>query len=101
MHTCDLSQWMPRCLSRVFLVLLVLFPTLALTVSLASAGREATWGAFETRYRPYETPYASSVAAAGPRYVAVGGGDAGNDCTVSSNPCATVQHAVDVANPGE
>jgi len=33
------------------------------------------------------------------RYVATTGSDTSNDCTVSSSPCATVQHAVDEANP--
>jgi uncharacterized repeat protein (TIGR01451 family) len=37
----------------------------------------------------------------GPRYVAPGGVDSGNSCTNSLNPCVTVQHAVDVAEPGE
>lgn len=36
-----------------------------------------------------------------PRYVATGGLDGGNDCTTSTLPCATLQHAVDVANPGD
>ena len=31
------------------------------------------------------------------RYVAITGSDVGNDCTNSSLPCATAQHAVDVA----
>ena len=37
------------------------------------------------------------------RYVAPAptGNDSGNDCTNSSTPCATVQHAVDVADPGD
>jgi hypothetical protein len=37
------------------------------------------------------------------RYVAPPptGNDSGNDCTSSSTPCATVQHAVDVADPGD
>jgi parallel beta-helix repeat protein len=37
------------------------------------------------------------------RYVAPAptGNDSGNDCTSSSTPCATVQHAVDVADPGD
>lgn len=38
-------------------------------------------------------------ASASIRYVAVAGVDAGNDCTVSTMPCATVQHAVNVAVP--
>jgi hypothetical protein len=33
------------------------------------------------------------------RYVAPGGSDLNNDCTASATPCATVQHAVDVAGP--
>jgi len=36
-----------------------------------------------------------------PRYVAPGGSDTSNDCTDSLNPCATVQHAVDQALPGD
>src|SRR5262245_35915613 len=39
--------------------------------------------------------------AAGPRYVAPSGSDSGNDCANSASPCATVQHAVDVASPGD
>jgi uncharacterized repeat protein (TIGR01451 family) len=39
--------------------------------------------------------------AAGPRYVAPGGTDSSNDCTNSSAPCATIQHAVDEADPGD
>ncbi len=35
------------------------------------------------------------------RYVAPAGGDSGNDCTDSGTPCDTVQHAVDVAGPGD
>ncbi len=35
------------------------------------------------------------------RYVATAGTDAGNDCTSPGNPCATIQHAVDVAGPGD
>ena len=34
------------------------------------------------------------------RYVATTGGDSGNDCA-SSAPCATVQHAVDIADAGD
>ncbi|CAG1006663.1 hypothetical protein ANAEL_03444 [Anaerolineales bacterium] len=37
----------------------------------------------------------------GPRYVATTGHDADNDCLIETNPCATVQHAIDVANDGE
>jgi parallel beta-helix repeat protein len=35
------------------------------------------------------------------RYVAPGGSDDGNDCVNGGAPCATVQHAVDVANDGD
>lgn len=35
------------------------------------------------------------------RYVAPGGADSGNTCANSATPCATVQHAVDVANPAD
>jgi hypothetical protein len=34
------------------------------------------------------------------RYVAPNGADSSNLCTDSDAPCATLQHAVDVANPG-
>ncbi|HEV7519099.1 MAG TPA: hypothetical protein VGR07_22645 [Thermoanaerobaculia bacterium] len=36
-----------------------------------------------------------------PRFVAPGGVDAANSCTASGSPCATIQHAVDVAGPGD
>jgi hypothetical protein len=39
--------------------------------------------------------------AAGPLYVATTGSDQGNDCIDRANPCASVQHAVDVAKPGD
>ena len=32
--------------------------------------------------------------AATDRFVAVGGSDTGNDCTLQGNPCATIQHAI-------
>jgi hypothetical protein len=35
------------------------------------------------------------------RYVAPGGKDSGNLCTASASPCATIQHAVDVAASGD
>lgn len=35
------------------------------------------------------------------RYVAPNGADSSNPCTDSDAPCATLQHAVDVANPGD
>jgi uncharacterized repeat protein (TIGR01451 family) len=41
------------------------------------------------------------VYAAGPRYVAPGGSDSGNNCASIATPCATIQHAVDVADPGD
>jgi len=37
----------------------------------------------------------------GPRFVAASGADTGNDCLVSAAPCATIQHAVDVAAAGD
>jgi len=44
-----------------------------------------------------------ALANGGTRYVAPppDGTDSSNDCTNSANPCATVQHAVDVASTGE
>jgi hypothetical protein len=41
------------------------------------------------------------VRAAGSLYVATAGSDDNNNCTVSASPCTTVQHAVDVAVPGD
>ena len=35
------------------------------------------------------------------RYVATTGSDVSNDCAVSGLPCATAQHAVDVATDGD
>jgi len=35
------------------------------------------------------------------RYVSPDGNDTGNDCLLSSSPCATIQHAVDQADPGD
>jgi uncharacterized repeat protein (TIGR01451 family) len=46
-------------------------------------------------------PVVTVVGAGGTRYVAPGGTDWANACTASSAPCATIQRAVDVANPGE
>ncbi len=37
----------------------------------------------------------------GSRFVATTGSDSGNDCVSNNAPCATVQHAVDVAAPGD
>lgn len=39
--------------------------------------------------------------APGTRFVALGGSDAGNNCLVSEQPCATIQHAVNAAQPGD
>ncbi|MDQ7031060.1 MAG: hypothetical protein Q9O62_15450 [Ardenticatenia bacterium] len=35
------------------------------------------------------------------RYVAITGTDFGNTCTNPADPCGTIQHAVDMANPGD
>ncbi|CAG0934614.1 hypothetical protein TFLX_03588 [Thermoflexales bacterium] len=53
--------------------------------------------------RPYGTGFDIGVYEymVGPRYVATTGHDAENDCLTETNPCATVQHAIDVANEGE
>jgi hypothetical protein len=37
----------------------------------------------------------------GTRYVGTTGSDASNDCTNPGNPCATLQHAIDVAQTGD
>jgi hypothetical protein len=47
------------------------------------------------------TVTATAPPGAGVRYVATAGSDSGNNCTMSSAPCASVQHAVDQALPGE
>jgi len=46
-----------------------------------------------------QTPF--SVETTGIRYVDTGGVDGGNDCTNSTSPCATIQHAIDLALTGE
>jgi uncharacterized repeat protein (TIGR01451 family) len=50
----------------------------------------------------------TSVAAPSPeilaptsRYVATGGSDGTNDCTILGSPCATLQHAIDAAGAGD
>lgn len=35
------------------------------------------------------------------RFVRAGGSDAGNTCGAAATPCATIQHAIDVASPGD
>jgi len=42
-----------------------------------------------------------AVAVSTTRYVATSGTDIGNDCTDAQNPCATLPHAVNQANPGD
>ena len=42
-----------------------------------------------------------TIVSAGTRYVAPGGTNGLNTCTESGSPCATIQHAVDIANDGE
>jgi parallel beta-helix repeat protein len=46
-------------------------------------------------------PSRSLEASAVIRYVAQSGANTGNNCAQSSNPCATIQHAVDAAQPGD
>jgi hypothetical protein len=43
----------------------------------------------------------TSIANAAIRYVDTGGDDSNNDCLDISSPCATIQHAIDVANAGD
>jgi streptogramin lyase len=45
--------------------------------------------------------YVSPIPPSVTRYVAPTGTDAGNDCTVVSNPCATIAYAVAQANGGD
>jgi uncharacterized repeat protein (TIGR01451 family)/CSLREA domain-containing protein len=47
-----------------------------------------------------EEPIATIIGA-GTRHVAPDGVDTSNNCVVSWGPCATPQHAVNIANPGE
>ncbi len=53
--------------------------------------------------RPYGTGFdiGAYEFSGGPRYVATSGNDTGNDCLIEADPCATVQHAIDVADEGE
>jgi parallel beta-helix repeat protein len=53
----------------------------------------------DTAWSPY-TP-AVRFAACGTRYVSTGGSNTTNDCTDVGAPCATIQHAVDSACPGD
>jgi parallel beta-helix repeat protein len=59
----------------------------------------AHWVAVGDGRRPPDVALAQGTT----RYVAPAptGNDSGNDCTSSSTPCATVQHAVDLADPGD
>ena len=43
----------------------------------------------------------TTIVGTGTRYVAPGGSDGLNNCTDTGAPCATLQHAVEVANAGE
>ena len=45
--------------------------------------------------------FLATSAVAVPRYVAPAGVDAANSCILAGSPCATIQHAVDVAGPGD
>jgi uncharacterized repeat protein (TIGR01451 family)/CSLREA domain-containing protein len=47
-----------------------------------------------------DVPVVTVVTPSSIRYVAPGGTDGGNTCGYSTLPCATLQHAVDVADPG-
>ncbi|MDI3340746.1 MAG: pectinesterase family protein [Sphaerobacter sp.] len=44
---------------------------------------------------------AAPASAQEDRWVAVGGRDADNDCTDPNQPCGSIQHAVDLAQPGD
>ncbi|MBN1487252.1 MAG: right-handed parallel beta-helix repeat-containing protein, partial [Anaerolineae bacterium] len=50
---------------------------------------------------PVTATLTSTGALSGTRYVASSGTDTGNDCTSPGTPCATLQHAVDAAAPGD
>ncbi len=61
----------------------------------AQAARPAGASLTPTYDQPHDNP--------GRRYMAPppAGADAGNDCTSKTAPCATIQHGVDVAQPGD
>jgi hypothetical protein len=48
-----------------------------------------------------DVSYTSGPCLAATRYVAIGGDDLFNDCRAPAQPCATVQHGVDVACVGD
>jgi parallel beta-helix repeat protein len=67
----------------------------AYTVTLTISGTGGTDTLTRSNYITVSTPIT------GLRYVAPDGADTGNDCTDSTAPCATVQHAVDASAPGD
>lgn len=52
---------------------------------------------------PVQSPHFSSLQNTSPvtRYVSITGTDSSNDCIAAANPCATIQHAVSVAQSGD
>ena len=54
-----------------------------------------------TAINPVSVVTDTSMITIGALFVATTGSDAGNLCNDTATPCATVQHAVDVANPGD
>jgi parallel beta-helix repeat protein len=69
------------------------FAALSLAVALALAGVAVLVGLMGEP--------AVAQASVGIRYVATTGNDTFNSCTNGNSPCRTVQHAVDVAKPGD
>lgn len=67
----------------------------AYTVTLTISGTGGT----DTLARPNYITVSTPIT--GLRYVAPSGVDTDNDCTASADPCASVQHAVDVSAPGD
>jgi parallel beta-helix repeat protein len=67
----------------------------AYTVALTVSGADDTDTITRANYIIVNTP------STGIRYLAPGGTDTDNDCSNSAEPCATVQHAVDVSAPGD
>ncbi|HSD83889.1 MAG TPA: hypothetical protein VLG46_08525, partial [Anaerolineae bacterium] len=83
-----------RPLSKIGLVLgLSGLLLLSLGLLLQPAGLAQAWSLVEL--------LTEAAPAASTRYVAVEGTDTGNDCAISTIPCATIQRAVDIATPDD
>ena len=80
------------------------FGYVALSLGLALAGLGSIFMLLSPPHNAFAQPQKAIIAEPGVasiRYVVPSGTDAGNDCGNSAAPCATVQHAVDMAAPGD